>query len=351
MVSMDFLPDAAVLHTAGMADFERLHPAYIRWSYLRLQVSLRVGETDLLGDAQQRRRGTRGSLPLLDAATWALQRLHNLGPSGSALYDCCHIGWCLHFARSGPNLRINSSLLRASVEVSYTEVLMVWRRFSEAVRLYVREEVPELLRNPYWRLWLLGAPYESIASPPSGVLAGGAIELEFARDAEALRRNRGPDVRTERMAVIEYTYFELSVRFRVAGLDLFQGIEQSGGQTVGLVVPAVGFALGGLAAVRAARIDGRSRYDIPESSPFLRFELASEDVLVQYSPSPVVAQTAYHRLLRAWEQFGRAVCTYLLREVPELNENPEFVAEVTSAGLGDVLTGSGGRSASDTTPE
>jgi hypothetical protein len=333
VISFAFHPDAATRSQADSSVLAAQHPAYIRWTYFRALTSLAVGGSELLLPSNP--RSYHRPLPLLDLGPWAQARVRSLAQCASMSYDCDSPGWCLSLTRNVGRIRLESFYNSESADVEYAGLLAAWERFSDDVRLYLMREVPHLRANPFWRRWLEGAEYEDLEDlrPPPPL--DSPIIFQFEPGPEVVAADRRYDLSTESMAVLCYTYFEIPVRLQIGGVEFFSlQIPQVAGVTAPL--PILGFALDGLRVLRLTRATGRGRYEIPESSPFFRFEMAGLDVLVQYHPLEPVATVRFETLYEAWQQFARRVCTYLVDLAPELGDNPEWKPSLLEAGLGDL---------------
>jgi hypothetical protein len=334
-VRLDFELDPSTLAQVASADLAGKHPAFIRWTYLRAPVHLRIGDAELLRPVRPR-SALHGAIPLLDMATWALELVRNLPAKGTAVYDCCRFGRCLRFTRFQEVVQLRSFLKGTSYDVGYDALLRAWERFGADVQARVRERAPGFRTNPFWSAWLDGMEYSAIPLPlPVENPSANLVVLAFEPSREAVDGSAPLSPGTESMSAVEYSCFELRFRLNVGGAELFKW-DASEGSSGMMVSPILHFALSGLSTVRETGIAGRGYYLFPESSPFLRFEMAGEDVLVQYSPFDQVAQVRYTILLGAWEEFAARVCAYLLTEVPELRENPEWEASLRDAGLRDL---------------
>jgi hypothetical protein len=293
-----------------------LHPALVRWSGMRVAVRLAVGGVELLDIPTV--PGPRGDYPpLLDLATWGLERFRALTDQATLRYDCGPSGPFLHFTRSGPRVRVASSLTRATGETNYADLLDVWQTFSEHVRSYLRHAAPDLQTNPFWHAWLAGADYAALQLPAAARVA--SARLTFA-PGDITPQARELDLRGTPLAALAYTQFELPIQLQLGSADLF-----AAQATPPMHLPALDFAVRGLGQLELCASQGRSVYRLPSSSHYVRFELtAGGDALVHYSAFARVAQVPFDTLHAAWRTFATDVGTYLLEQAPELRDNPEW---------------------------
>jgi hypothetical protein len=68
----------------------------------------------------------------------------------------------------------------------------------------------------------------------------------------------------------------------------------------------------------------RSLYVIPESSPYIRFELDGPSTLVHYSSTDSVGEIGFDQLHSAWTTFAEDVRRSLLERIPALASHPDW---------------------------
>jgi hypothetical protein len=320
LMQLDFNPDAATRAAGSASQLVDRHPALVRWMAFRIPVRFEVADLLLLDPTPHDFGVVRDLPPLLDIATWALQRLHALPDPGSFRYDCGVHGPFVNFERHADRVRLSSSIGEASVEVEYVELIHIWESFTERVRQFLRQVATDLRRNPYWGAWLDGTTPQSTTT----TTLMDQVRLAFHPDDAAMEAVRQFNLRDTPLVALAYTLFELPIEFHVGNTDIFGAP---------LRLPALDLAVTGLGRLDFAARYGRGVYLTPESSPFIRFELAGPQpdasVLVHYSSTDVVAEVPFSRLHGAWRDFKTQVCAYLVDHVPELQFHPEWPAFIS----------------------
>jgi hypothetical protein len=184
------------------------------------------------------------------------------------------------------------------------------------------------------------------------------VLLEFQFDPAALADDRSvSDLRYVDASLLSFSYFEMPVRFSVAGVELLarpprvvssrhptvvqvihvdldgvgtmrQHEQESPAQPPDLSVQPwtesalLGFAMFARSALKRAQVEGRANYMEADAGWSLGFEVDGNDVIVESSVSGLVARVGYASLVQAFDVFAEKVRVTLAEACPELREHP-----------------------------
>ncbi|MDQ3705892.1 MAG: hypothetical protein M3437_11830 [Chloroflexota bacterium] len=167
--------------------------------------------------------------------------------------------------------------------------------------------------------------------------------LEFKVDEAILREDTKGGLHIANSAALQHTYFEMPVRFNVAGVELLEKpiaahtqlwisdphtrnnvpVQRGLAPSPWLSLPILHVATIGLERVQEAWESGTSTYSLPGGS-HLSFERSGEDLIVYSGLNGQRSRANYHQILHAFLNFASEVRHVLDQAAPELRDHQHW---------------------------
>ena len=96
-------------------------------------------------------------LPIVNLATYLFYRIQHLHRLKKFMYDLPEAVGIIQFTLLDNNkVRVVFKYNDIDEIVDYTELLQAFEKFTEKVKLFLNERVPQMREHPYWGAWVRG---------------------------------------------------------------------------------------------------------------------------------------------------------------------------------------------------
>ena len=158
MVILEFKCDNLAIEKAGEHELDKVDSALFSNKLFIMPVHLRVDDVELLEMSTQFGRLVTQwpFLPVVDVATYGLEKLYDAWQNGHSEIWVSEIGLRLTLDREDDSIKMHSHNMGRVCSAPYIELRQAFEDFAKRVRETLTKEAPELQNHPYWGPWFRG---------------------------------------------------------------------------------------------------------------------------------------------------------------------------------------------------